>query len=446
MGKEKYLAAAAFLILSLCIMSDRVCAVTSVVSVSQFASWNVAAFSGSDVTYPANVSFLLSFNNNGTADLNVSGNLSVIKDGSAIYSGWVFTSNVSAQHNGSIAFAWTPSSSGDFIANLSLNVSSSGLGLSNRTFALDSFTVYSPPSQPPGGGSVGTNVPAPNATNASGATPVLWRASWEKILPGILAFGTNNSHLAFTEINLNVVQETNGASIEIRNVSAPLDFSGAGSRVRIYQFIQVAEKNLGGIVYGAEISFRIDRNWLLREGVNGSAIALNRRSDDTGAWERYPATLMSEDAAFAHYSAVVPALSLFYISGLANMECAPHEKLCSGSILQECSPEGWWKFTECGSGCDRATLECVPLRACSGQEMRCSGDVLQRCSADGYGWDNLETCRYGCWDNECKELYASLVTKMAVFAMTIIFFAIVVIMIAMVYLNVKAFVVRKKVN
>jgi PGF-pre-PGF domain-containing protein len=422
---KKFLLAAVFFILFQSLFSAASHAATTVVYVSGIMSWKVAGFSAADVTYPNLVSLVLDFSNNGTVDLNVSGNLSIKKDGSAVYDGAVLSGNVSKQQNRSFAFSWAPSSSGDFLANLTLNITSIQLGQSNQTFAVDSFTVYSSPPLPSGGGVSGTYTFIPNMT-------------------GTLTSETNDAFLAVTKIIVYLTEKSGHEKLELNRIYGKPTLSGKEPPGEVYQYIEVKHQNIGDNIRSAVIYFMVESKWVSDNRIDKSTISLNRYSESAGKWESFTPALLKEDSGYLYCNVSVPSLSIFSISGMKKAECAPHEKMCNGSYIQECSEDGEWQTTECGHGCDASKLSCVPVPACRPQEMRCSGDVLQECAADGFGWETVETCKYGCWDNECKGIYVSFVTKMAVFVMTLILFAIVLIMVALLYMNLKAFTARRK--
>jgi PGF-pre-PGF domain-containing protein len=409
-------------------------AATAVVDVSQLLGWGVPEFSAGDVTYPAAVPFMLLFENNGTTGLNVSGNLSIIKDGSIVYTADVFQGNVSGYQNRSFAFSWTPSLSGDFLANLTINITSSYDGQSNLTSMLTSFTVYSPPSAAPSGPS-GMYTTLSNATSS---------AVWDRLLPGVPVWlEIKNALIAFSRVALVAGNETRYVRIEIyriyelpRTVSEPPG--------KIYQYLEIRHENLAGNLKNATIDFGVEKKWMLDNGIDVTRVFLMRYSTD-GRWENLAAALLKEDSLYAYYRSELSSLSIFSIIGMQKAACQTGDRRCNDSYLQACSPGGVWEsVTQCENGCDKNEKACVKTKpACSGEEKRCAGDVLQKCSADGFGWDIVERCKYGCWDNECKEMYVSFITRLAVSVMLLILVAIVAIMAYLVYINLKTF-LRKK--
>ena len=408
-------------------------AATAVVDISQLLSWGVPEFSAGDVTYPAAVPFTLLFENNGTVGLNVSGNLSIIKDGSVIYAGSVFQGNVSGYQNRSFAFSWTPSLSGDFLANLTINITSSYDGQSNLTSTLTSFTVYSTPSAAPSG-PPGTYTTPSNASSSAG---------WDRLLPGVpVWFEIKNALIAFSRVALVAANETRYVKIEINRIYA-LPRTVSEPPGKTYQYIEIKHENLAGNLKNATIDFRVEKKWMLDNGIEEAGVFLRRYSPD-GRWESLATALLKEDSLYAYYRSEIYSLSIFSITGMQKA-CSPGDRRCNGSYLQACSPDGVWESaTQCENGCDENEKACVKTKpACSGGEKRCAGDVLQKCSADGFGWDIVERCKYGCWDNECKEMYVSFITRLAVSVMLLILVAIVAIMAYLVCINLRTF-LRKK--
>ncbi|NIO21309.1 MAG: PGF-pre-PGF domain-containing protein [Candidatus Aenigmarchaeota archaeon] len=418
------------------VLSTPAYAVTTIVDVSKVMSWNVVGLTATDVTYPNTVDFILEFNNNGTVDLNVSGNLSIKKDGSVIHNQKVFNDSVSAQQFNNFTFNWTPTDTGDFLANVTINMTSNEFNQSNFTFITTSFTVYSQPSQPPpdGGGAGPSRPPVLNITK-----------TWNKILPGAsVTIEIESEMFAFTEITIEVEKESNDVKVEVNRFHDKPSFVSKEPAGRTYQYIEIKHDNLEGKVRNVVIMFRVENEWLSSNSIDKYSVTLNRYSDDLG-WESFTTGLIDEDSDYAYYGAEIPDLSVFSITGRGITLCRPGEKRCYGDYLQECSSQGSWDtLGKCDHGCYEGGCITEVPPFCSPGERRCSGNVLQRCKMDGTAWKDIETCKYGCWDNECKGMYVSYITRMAVFVLFAILVAIVVIMMVLVYMNVKMFVGRKR--
>lgn len=418
------------------LISSSAYAVTTLVEVGEVMSWEVSGFSANDVTYPNTVYFTLEFHNNGTVDMNVSGNLSVKKGVSAIYTSQVFDGNVSASQYRNFTFNWIPTDTGDFLANVTINMTNNQLNQTNLTFAVTSFTVYSQPSQPP-----------PETPSSPPRSPVLnITKTWDEILPGAaVTIKIDNTQIAFTEITIEVNKESSKVKVEVNKIKERPGSVRKDPPGKTYQYMEVKHENLEENLEKATINFRVENQWVSDNNIDKSTVTLNRYSSVTEEWESLFTTFLSEDSNYAHYSADVTSLSIFSVTGKEKTICTPSERRCVGSDLRECSSEGSWQTLEtCEFGCEGGKCIEIPTTLCSPDEERCLGNFLQKCSGDGSEWETIEACKYGCWDNECKGMVVSYVTRMAVFVLFAILVAIVVIMVTLVYMNLKNFLARKK--
>lgn len=432
---KRLLSGAALILVIQAILSSPSLAVTAVVGISQVAGWNVVSFSAGDVTYPGVVDFVLSFENNGTVGLNVSGNVTITRSGAVVYAGNVFEGNVSSFHNRSFYFNWTASETGDFLANLTLNITSSQTGQSNQTSSLASFTVYSPPSGSPASAH-GSYTPPSNATAY---------AAWDRIPPNTsVAMAIQNATIAFSGIVIFAQKEAEGVKIWVNRLYEKPASVKSEPPGQVYQYVEITHSNLEGSVKSAVISFRVEKKWISDNGVNASRVSLQRYAAAEEKWEGFAVVLAKEDSLYFYYSAEVTGLSVFSVTGMKIAACQPGGRRCSGSYVQECSPEGVWENIIQCDACDAEQAACVQAKTvCSPGEKRCSGAYLQQCAAGGFGWDIIEECRYGCWDNECKGMVVSFVTQVAVSVMFALLAIILSIMAYLVCMNARTF-LRKK--
>ncbi|NIO22850.1 MAG: PGF-pre-PGF domain-containing protein [Candidatus Aenigmarchaeota archaeon] len=434
--EKNFLLTAVFFLSVLVFLIDPVCAVTTVVEVGEGVNWEVSSLSAGDVTYPSVVYFTLRFRNRGTSDLNVSGNLSISKGGSTVYTNKVFEGNVSKQQTRDFTFSWTPTDTGDFLANVTINITNNELNLTNTTFNTTSFTVYSPPSEPPSSPGGHTSFPPiPSVLNIS--------QTWEKISPDTsVTVRIESEMFAFTEIMIEVEKESQDVEVSVNRL---LEKPGSVIKEpagKVYQYIEIKHDNLEGRLRNVVIIFRVENEWLSDNNIDKSEISLNRYlpSDE---WEVFPSTLINEDSNYAYYGVEVPGLSVFSITGREKFECIPKDMRCLGNELQVCLSTWTWETIEtCEYGCSER--RCAETTLCRPDEIRCLGNFLQRCSGDGSKWETFETCEYGCWDRECKGMVVSYVTQMAVFVLFAILITIVLIMVALVYMNLKMLMARKR--
>jgi|GEM_PF-2710342 len=419
------------------VLSASVNATTTIVEVGEEMGWEILGFTSNDVTYPALVYFRLEFRNSGTLDINVSGNLTIRKAGSVVYVNKVFSDGVSSQEYKNFTFSWIPSETGDFIANLTINITNNVLNQTNITFSTSSFTVYSPPPPPPSnGGSPPSYSPVPPVVTVT--------RTWDEILPGVsVTLKIENEQFAFSEIIIEVSKESQGVRVEVIKLDQRPGSIDKDPPGKTYRYLEVKHENLEGNVRSVAIIFRVGNEWISENEIDKYSITLNRYS--SGRWEIFPAKFLSEDSVNAYYGAEVPGLSVFSITGEERTACVPGERRCSDGGVGVCSSGGSW---ETGETCEHGCLggECVEVipAVCTPGDVKCLGDFLQRCSGDGSGWESFEKCEYGCWDGECKGMVVSYVTRTAVFVMFAILVTILIIMIALVYMNLRAFVLRKR--
>lgn len=429
---KNFLLTTLFLFSVWCILSMPSYAVTAVVGVSELMDWEILGFSSTDVTYPDTVDFLLQLKNNGTVFLNVTGSLSIKKDTSVVYQNLVFDDNVSAQQSKNFTFHWTPTDTGDFLANLTINITNEEIGQSNITFEVTPFTVYSQPSGP-SGPSAPPYVPPVNVTK-----------TWDVIPPFVpVKIEIENKVLAFREIIIEVDKESHNVTVEVNKIDEKPGLVRKDPPGEIYQYLEIKHENIEGNVRKILINFSVKNEWISDKGIDKSDVILNRYSANEEKWESFQAEVVEEDSVYTYYRSEVPGLSVFSITVRERTACIPNERRCSDNYLQECSLGGFWQTIEtCEHGCSDG--ECIEPTTCTPGEGRCLGNTLQKCSADGSGWVNIEICEHGCWDNECKEMLVSFVTRMAVFVMMTILFVIILLMIALVYINIKTFFTKRK--
>ncbi|MFC1994390.1 PGF-pre-PGF domain-containing protein [Chloroflexota bacterium] len=67
------------------------------------------------------------------------------------------------------------------------------------------------------------------------------------------------------------------------------------------------------------MGFKVDIDWLEQNGINPWAVDLNRYDEDLGAWVTQHAKKIGEDATYLYYSATMPGLSLFAITGTTEL-------------------------------------------------------------------------------------------------------------------------------
>jgi PGF-pre-PGF domain-containing protein len=410
-------------------------AVDTVVEVGEQMDWEVSSFSVGDVTYPDTVYFVLQFKNKGSSDLNASGNMSIRKGGSLVYTGKVFEGNVSAQQTRNFSFNWNPTDTGDFLANVTVNVTNNKLNQTNLTFAVTSFTVYSAPSGPSYRPPSGSSAVVPS---------VIITKTWDEIPADTsVAVRIDNNLFSFTEIMIEVDRDSSGARVDVNRLFEMPSYVGKDPEGKVYQYIEINHENLEGNIRNVVVVFRVENGWITENNIDKSGVTLNRYSGALEEWEVLPTMLINEDSDYAYYGSEVPGLSVFSVTGKEKTLCSPNERKCEGNESWTCLEDGsgWVRTETCEYGCSGGA--CVIPATCTPGERRCEGKELWICLEDGSGWVRTETCEYDCWGSECKGMYVSYITRMAVFVLFAILTAIILIMVALVYMNMRTFMARK---
>lgn len=382
-------------------------AATTTVDVSQVLGWRVMGFTSSDVTYPASVSFVFRLKNNGTLDFNATGNLSITKGGTQVHSSQnAISGNITQQRDRNFSFGWTPTSSGDFIANLTFDVSNQATGQSGSGSSLTAFTVYAEPS----GSSGGTDTSVTIVTG-TGVTVTV-----EEILPGSPAeVEIGREIFSITSIEIDVTQSASGVTVTVDVSDDRPSSAGSDAPGEVYQYIEVGHQNVEDRIKSVFMKFRVAKSWLDENNVSKSSVRLNRY--ENGEWVPYSATIYMEADEYVHYISEVPGLSVFSITG-EKKTCDPGERRCEGDELQECNSSGTWKTLKiCGAGCDSVSSECVKEKVCSPGEMTCMGNKVIECTEDGYSWGVIESCRYGCSSGHCLGAVTPLSSLIAFYSM-----------------------------
>jgi PGF-pre-PGF domain-containing protein len=279
--------------------------------------------------------------------------------------------------------------------------------------------------------------------------PPSYSKSWDSIGPGFVVFQVDNPDIAFTQVVMNVTAETKSVRIEVYKEETR-SFGTEEPAGVVYQYVYVVEGSLDGRIFGAAVNFRVDDSWMSANRIDQATISLNRYSIASKKWESFSASEMSRDSGFTYYTAVVPSLSEFSISGLRLPECSAGGKRCNATFLLSCS-NGEWSAAECENGCDPASLSCVrPAAVCVSGETRCSEGILQGCAPGGTGWTTIETCKSGCAGGACASPFVPaqsnvpFVVNVAVTVMIILFFAVIVLMVVLVHMNLTDFFSGKK--
>jgi PGF-pre-PGF domain-containing protein len=161
------------------------------------------------------------------------------------------------------------------------------------------FRTSSPPSPP---------VTIPPAAVVSETTVRI-----ENITPAAPA-RVDVQNVPITSLEINVKNAVENVSITVQQSTArPAEIAIAAPGAN-YAYLNIITENItdANIDY-VWIGFRVEKSWIVSEGIDESTIALYRYS--AGEWTRLPTERVREDASYVYFRSRSPGLSVFAISG-----------------------------------------------------------------------------------------------------------------------------------
>ncbi len=108
------------------------------------------------------------------------------------------------------------------------------------------------------------------------------------------------------------------ANIEtaVEMVTSPPEASLLPSNVSVASFFEITLYNITPEqVVAGHIRFKVANTWIETNGINKWSVFLNRYDEEAGKWVELPTTKKDEDSDYVYYNAVIPAFSLFAITG-----------------------------------------------------------------------------------------------------------------------------------
>ncbi|MBM2831520.1 MAG: hypothetical protein HW414_572 [Dehalococcoidia bacterium] len=98
----------------------------------------------------------------------------------------------------------------------------------------------------------------------------------------------------------------------------PADIKTAPAGAKVVDYFTITLKNAPPkTVAAGYIEFKVEKSWLNANSIHPWSVALNRFDDKLGQWMPLETKKIREDASLVYYSATLPQLSLFAITGSA---------------------------------------------------------------------------------------------------------------------------------
>ena len=140
----------------------------------------------------------------------------------------------------------------------------------------------------------------------------------------------NRSVFAFTKVRFTAAAALSNVNLEVALVnSSNVTALPVAGRFAVYQYLGVKTGLTFLDISEAGIEFRVPKGWLSDEGFVARDVVMFRFSG--GSWDRLGAVLFGEDEAYYHYSAGLPAFSLFAVAAVG----APAKNVTAWQLRNE---------------------------------------------------------------------------------------------------------------
>lgn len=120
--------------------------------------------------------------------------------------------------------------------------------------------------------------------------------------------------LPITEVLVTVNDTVSNVQLSISETSTAPATVAIGAPGFTYAYLTITKTNITDKnISNVKIDFKIEKSWIVANGIDISTIALYRFVD--GSWVALPTVKLSEDATYVYFEAESPGLSVFAITG-----------------------------------------------------------------------------------------------------------------------------------
>jgi len=121
-------------------------------------------------------------------------------------------------------------------------------------------------------------------------------------------------NVPITDLEISVKNVVENVSITVQQSTAMPAEIAIGAPGATYAYLNIITENITGAdIDYVWIGFRVEKSWIVSEGIDESTIALYRYS--AGEWTRLPTERVREDASYVYFRSRSPGLSVFATSG-----------------------------------------------------------------------------------------------------------------------------------
>jgi PGF-pre-PGF domain-containing protein/LPXTG-motif cell wall-anchored protein len=151
-----------------------------------------------------------------------------------------------------------------------------------------------------------------------GTTPTTTLAVEKKfslnILPAQEAVLSNfQETMGVEEIKIRVNEVANNVKVTVKKFDTQPSEISVPKTGQVHKYIQISTENLGAKLEGATLEFKVQKNWLLDNGIDKANIALFKFDESAGEWKELTSIYKEEDTTYYYYDAQVTSFSFFAI-------------------------------------------------------------------------------------------------------------------------------------
>jgi len=175
--------------------------------------------------------------------------------------------------------------------------------------------------------------------------------------------------LKVDEVKVEVKDTVTNAQISVKESSLP---SGANIAISTdvgatYKYLDISTTIPSPSIDKVIISFKVEKSWLEKNGIDSSTISLQRYSNSQ--WNKLTTSKVSEDATYIYFDAESPGLSVFAVTGEKTSETTEPTTPTTGEEKSCPTCGSCTNWSECAD--NQKTRTCY----------RCSADTNYKCQA-----------------------------------------------------------------
>lgn len=170
------------------------------------------------------------------------------------------------------------------------------------------------------GSSITYTEPSTSPTSSSGSSSAVISNpknihSWMKLTPGQVTIMKDfDKEIGIKEISVEVTNEVQNAKIIVEKYSEKPAEVSKEKEGKVYQYLEINVENLEDKLSKGQITIRVEKSWLNKEGINKEDIILSKFDSNSNEWNDLDTSYLEEDETYHYYKVEVDSFSYFAIS------------------------------------------------------------------------------------------------------------------------------------